>query len=77
MLSPASGPAVLRRGDDVVNLYLISLEIQPQWSGVLTGIVSDLVRCARKYSCTVRSIIGLRHSPPQMKHHGLNEEKTL
>ncbi len=35
MLNPASGPAVLRRGDDVVNLYLVSLEIQPRWSGLL------------------------------------------
>ncbi len=32
----------------------------------------------QKYSCTVRSIIGLQQSPPQMKsHHGLNEEKTI
>ncbi len=29
----------------------------------------------QKYSCTVWSIGGLRHSPPQMKNHGLNEEK--
>jgi hypothetical protein len=29
----------------------------------------------QKYSCTVRSIGGLRHSPPWMKNHGLNEEK--
>jgi hypothetical protein len=32
----------------------------------------------QKYSCTVQSIIGLRHLPPQMKNqHGLNEEKNL
>ncbi len=31
----------------------------------------------QKYSCTVQSIIGLWHLPPQMKNHGLNEEKTL
>jgi hypothetical protein len=31
----------------------------------------------QKYSCTVRSIGGLRHLPPQMKNHGLNEEKKL
>ena len=30
-----------------------------------------------KYSCTVRSIIGLRHSPPRLKYHGLNEEKNF
>jgi hypothetical protein len=47
MLSPASGLAVLHQGNDVVNLYLISLEIQPQWSGLLTGIASDLVRRAK------------------------------
>jgi hypothetical protein len=47
MLSPASGPAVLHRGDEVVNLYLISLEIQSQWSGLLTGIAFDLVRHAK------------------------------
>jgi hypothetical protein len=47
MLSPASGPAVLHQGDDVVNLYLVSLEIQPQWSGLLTRIASDLVRRAK------------------------------
>ncbi len=43
MLSPASGPAVLHWGNDLVNLYLVSLEIQPWWSGLLTCIVSDLV----------------------------------
>jgi hypothetical protein len=43
MLSPASGPAVLRQGNDVVNLYLVSLEIQPPWSSLLTHIASDLV----------------------------------
>jgi hypothetical protein len=31
----------------------------------------------KKYPCTVRSIIGLRHLPPQMKNHGLNKEKNL
>ncbi len=31
----------------MVNLYLVSLEIQPQWSGLLTGIASDLVGCAK------------------------------
>jgi hypothetical protein len=29
----------------------------------------------QKYSCTVRSISGLQHSPPQMKNHGFNEGK--
>jgi hypothetical protein len=47
MLSPASGPAVLRLGNDVVNLYLVSLEIQPQWSDLLTRIASDLVGRAK------------------------------
>ncbi len=47
MLSPASGPAVLRQGNDVANLYLVSLEIQPRWSGLLTRIVSDLVKRAK------------------------------
>jgi hypothetical protein len=47
MLSPASGPAVLRQGDDVANLYLVSLKIKPQWSGLLTRIRSDLVRRAK------------------------------
>jgi hypothetical protein len=46
MLSPASGPAVLRQGNDVVNLFLVSLEIQPQWSALITRITSDLVRRA-------------------------------
>jgi hypothetical protein len=47
MLSLASGLAALHQSDDVVNLYLISLEIQPQWSGLLTRIASDLVRHAK------------------------------
>ncbi len=47
MLSPASGLAVLRRDNDVVNLYLIFLEIQPQWSGLLTRIAPDLVKRAK------------------------------
>ncbi len=47
MLSPASGPAVLHRGNDMVNLHLVSLEIHPQWSGLLTHSVSDLVRHAK------------------------------
>jgi hypothetical protein len=47
MLSPASGPTVLHQGNDMVNLYLVSLGIQPQWSGLLTRIVSDLVRRAK------------------------------
>jgi hypothetical protein len=47
MLSPASGPAVLRQGNDGVNLYLVSLEIQPRWSGLLTGIPSELVGCTK------------------------------
>ncbi len=29
----------------------------------------------QKYSCTVRGIGSLRNLPPQMKNHGLNEEK--
>jgi hypothetical protein len=76
MLSPASGPAVLRRGNDMVNLYLVSLEIQPRWSGLLTRIVSDLVRRA-KNTLVLYGVFGLQHLPPQMKNHGLNEEKTL
>ncbi len=32
-------------------------------------------QACQKYSCTVRSIGGLWHSPPRMKNHGLNEEK--
>ncbi len=48
MLSFASGPAVLRKGDDVVNLYFIYLDIQSQESGLLTPIASDLVRRAQK-----------------------------
>jgi hypothetical protein len=47
MLSPALGPAVLRQGNDMVNLYLVSLEIQPLWSGLLPRITSDLVGCAK------------------------------
>jgi hypothetical protein len=47
MLSPASGPAVLRQGNEMVNLYLVSLEIKPQWSGLLTCIASDLVKHAK------------------------------
>ncbi len=43
--------SVLRQGNDVESLYvqnyLVSLEIQPQLSGLLTCIVSDLVRCAK------------------------------
>ncbi len=35
-------------------------------------------QACQKYSCTLWSIGGLQHLPPQMKnHHGLNEEKTL
>ncbi len=47
MLSPASEPAVLHWGDEVVNLYLVSLEIQPWWSGLLTRTASDLVGHAK------------------------------
>ncbi len=62
----------------MVNLHLISLEIWPRWSGLLTCIASDLVGAGQKYPCSARSIIGLQHLPPQMKNqHGLNEEKTL
>ncbi len=32
-------------------------------------------QACQKYSCTVWSIGGLRHLPPLMKNHGLNEEK--
>ncbi len=31
----------------MVNLYLVSLEIKPQWSGLLTRTVSDLVGRAK------------------------------
>ncbi len=58
MLIPASGPAVMRQGDDVVNLYLISLEIQPRLSGLLTRVASDLVRRA-KNTLVLYGIIGL------------------
>ncbi len=34
-------------------------------------------QACQKYSCTVRSVTGLQHSPPHMKYHGLNEEKNL
>ncbi len=44
MLSLASGPAVLRWGNDMVNLHLVSLEIQTWWSGLFTCVASDLVR---------------------------------
>ncbi len=47
MLSPASGPAVLHWGNEVINLYLVSLEIQPWWSGLLTRIAFDLVGRAK------------------------------
>jgi hypothetical protein len=49
-----------------------------QQSGPITCLASDLSRACRKYGCTVQCIIGLHHSPPQMKNqHRLNEEKTL
>ncbi len=61
----------------MVNLYLVSLEIQPRWSGLLTRITSDLVGYA-KNTLVLYGIFGLRHLPPQMKNqHGLNEEKTF
>jgi hypothetical protein len=54
---------------DFMNLYLISLEIKPRWSGLFSRIASDLVG---------HGIIGLQHLPPRMKNqHGLNEQKTL
>jgi hypothetical protein len=31
----------------MVNLYLVSLEIQPRWSGLLTRTASDLVGRAK------------------------------
>jgi hypothetical protein len=34
----------------MVNIYLVSLEIQPQWSGLITRIASDLIRHAK--NCT-------------------------
>ncbi len=34
-------------------------------------------QACQKYSCTVQSIGGLRHSPPRTKNHGLKEENTL
>ncbi len=47
-------------------------------SGLVTRVASDLGWAHQKYPCTVRSIINLRHLPPQMKNqHGLNEEKTF
>jgi hypothetical protein len=68
-----SSPASRRwHGQSLCPNCLVSLEIQPRWSGLLTSIVSD---AHQKYSCTVRSIGGLQHLPPQMKNHGLNEEK--
>ncbi len=39
--------------------------------------ISPNSQARQKYSCTVWSINSLRHSPPRMKNHGLNEEKTL
>ncbi len=47
-----------------------------QQSSLITRIASDLCQVRQKYPCTVRSIIGLQHLPPQMKYHGLNEEKN-
>ncbi len=52
------------------------------WKSSLDGLASSHVSRLTlsgmpKYSCTVRSIGGLRHLPPRMKNHGLNEEKTL
>ncbi len=70
--------AVLRQGDDVVlrwrTCHLITWwcgELTTsgltQQSGLFTCIASDLGRAHQKYPCTVWGIIGLRHSPPQMK----------
>jgi hypothetical protein len=49
-----------------------------QQSGPITHLASDLGWSRQKYNCTVQCIIGLCHSPPQMKNqHGLNEGKIL
>jgi hypothetical protein len=56
MLSPASGPAVLRRDDDMVSLYVqTALSL---WKSSLDGLAlsrlaSDLGQAHQKYVCTV------------------------
>ncbi len=75
MYSPASEPAVLRWDDDVVSLPPQNLI---QWSDLITRLASNLSWAHQKYDCMVQCVIGLRHSPPQLKNqHGLNEEKKI
>ncbi len=71
-------------GDDVVapppHILMRSLSSTSRsqtQSGLITRIMSDLCQAHQKYPFTVRSIIGLQHSPPWMKYHGLNEENTF
>ncbi len=59
--------------NDVVCLPPQNLTLQ---SCPITCLASDLSRARQKYDCTVQCVIGLRHSPLQIKNqHGLNEEK--
>jgi hypothetical protein len=47
-------------------------------NGLALSHVSRLTLSAcQKYSCTVRSIGSLRHLPPELKNHGLNEENLI
>jgi hypothetical protein len=48
-----------------------------QRSGLITRIASDLVRRAKKYSCTVRSIIGLRQKRKVLHPHRKEKRKVL
>jgi hypothetical protein len=49
-----------------------------QQSSLITRLASEHRQAHQKYPCTVRSIIGLQHLPPQMKNQcGLNEEENL
>ncbi len=79
MLSPASGPAVLHRGNAVVSLYVQTAS--SLWKSSLDGLASShelhltLSGAPKMLSRTVRSIGSLQYSPPWMKNHVLNEKK--
>ncbi len=78
--------AVLHPGNDVAMMCWLC-QLISQWGVGLQHLRPDSAvwpvhmyfiwpcQARQEYSCTLWSIGGLKHLPPQMKHHGLNEEK--
>ena len=78
MLSPACSPAQSCMQSSIETMRCWAQHLRPD-SAVWPVHMYCIWPCQarQKYSCTVRSIIGLQHLPPWMKNqHGLNEEKN-